>query len=168
MTAKTYYGKLTVTTTGGSYPTLAGNMASVLTGLILTVVISYIKPNDFDWEITRGINAVSEVGTPAPDSSSREQSPPGMPADKKKSALLRKMESHLNQNANLPTVIDEEKEALEDRTIMEDPTRLRGAFKFACISATILTLLMDFIIPLPMFLTDYVFFKRIPYGMGGD
>lgn len=159
VTAKTYYGELTVTTTGGSYPTLAGNMASVLTGLILTVVISYIKPDDFDWEITRGINAASEVGTPAPDSSSREQSPPGLLADKKKPAPLRKTESHLNHNSNLPTVIDEEKEALEDRAIMEDPTRLRGAFKFASISATVLTLLMDLIIPIPMFLSHYVFSK---------
>jgi Na+(H+)/acetate symporter ActP len=43
VTAKAYYGELTVTTTGEPYPTLAGNMASVLTGLILTIVISYIK-----------------------------------------------------------------------------------------------------------------------------
>ncbi|KAN0115025.1 Na+/solute symporter [Hyaloscypha variabilis] len=158
VTAKTYYGDLSVTTTGESYPTLAGNMASVLTGLIMTTVISYIKPDDFDWEITRGINAASEVGSPVGDSSSREQSPPGLPSDaEKKSCPLRKIESNLNHNSTLPTVIDEEKEAREDREIMEDPTRLRGAFKFACISATALTLLMDFIIPIPMFLSHYVF-----------
>ncbi|KAH8793946.1 Sodium:solute symporter family-domain-containing protein [Hyaloscypha finlandica] len=158
VTAKTYYGELTVTTTGGSYPTLAGNMASVLTGLILTVVISYINPDDFDWEITRGINASSEVGTPVPDSSSQEQSPSRLPQDtKKEPSPLRKTESNLNHNSTLPTVLDEGKEALEDRAIMEDPTRLRGAFRFACISATVLTLLMDFVIPIPMFLSHYVF-----------
>jgi len=165
VTAKTYYGELSVTTTGGSYPTLAGNMASVLTGLIVTTIISYIKPDDFDWEITRGINAASEVGTPAPDSSSREQSPRGLPSDnEKKSRPLRKIGSNLNHNSTLPTVIDEEKEAREDREIMEDPTRLRGAFKFACISATVLTLLMDFIIPIPMFLSHYVFSRGFLTG----
>ena len=158
VTAKAYYGELTVTTTGGSYPTLAGNMASVLTGLILTAVISYINPDDFDWEITRGINASSEVGTPVPDSSSQEQSPSRLPQDtKKEPSPLRKTESNLNHNSTLPTVLDEQKEALEDRAIMEDPTRLRGAFRFACISATVLTLLMDFVIPIPMFLSHYVF-----------
>lgn len=40
VTAKTLYGELTVATTESSYPTLAGNLASVLTGLILTLVIS--------------------------------------------------------------------------------------------------------------------------------
>ncbi|KAH6720051.1 hypothetical protein BKA61DRAFT_628974 [Leptodontidium sp. MPI-SDFR-AT-0119] len=34
------YRELTITTTGSSYPTLAGNLAGVLTGLILTLVIS--------------------------------------------------------------------------------------------------------------------------------
>jgi urea-proton symporter len=165
VTAKTYYGELSVTTTGGSYPTLAGNMASVLTGLFLTVVISYIRPDDFDWEITRSINAASEVGTPAPDSSSRERSPSRLPQDtKKKPAPLDKIESNLNHNSTLLTVLDEGKEALEDRAIMEDPTRLRGAFKFACISATVLTLLMDFAIPIPMFLSHYVFSSRFFTG----
>ncbi len=120
------------------------------------------QPDDFDWEITRGINAASHVGTPALDSSSREQSPPRLPGDKEKKPAplpLRNTESNLNRNANLPTVMDEEKEAMEDRAIMEDPTRLRGAFKFACISATTLTLLMDFVIPIPMFLSHYVFSK---------
>jgi urea-proton symporter len=35
VTAQTYYGELTVATTGDSYPTLAGDMVSVLTGLLL-------------------------------------------------------------------------------------------------------------------------------------
>jgi hypothetical protein len=60
--AKKLYGELTVTTTGSSYATLAGNMAGVLIGLFLTVVISYIKPDNFDWEVTRQINISPIVG----------------------------------------------------------------------------------------------------------
>lgn len=74
----------------------------------------------------------------------------------KKCRLLRKIESNLNRNDTLPTVIDEEKEALEDHANgRSHPSH--GAFKFASISATILTLLIDFIIPIPMFLSHYVF-----------
>jgi hypothetical protein len=62
-----------------------------------------------------------------------------------------------NHNSTLPTVIDEEKEALEDAAILEDRTRLKGALMFAYVSATVLTLLMCFIIPLPMFLSHYIF-----------
>ncbi|KAK8207884.1 hypothetical protein M8818_004137 [Zalaria obscura] len=54
--AKVYYGELTVATTGANYPTLAGNMAGVLTGWIVSTVVSLIKPDKFDWEITRSIN----------------------------------------------------------------------------------------------------------------
>lgn len=52
-----------------------------------------------------------------------------------------------------------EREALENEAIMEDPALLRGAFKFAAISSIILTLLMDFVIPIPMFLSHYKFSK---------
>lgn len=38
-TAKQYYGKLTVKTTKLEYPTLAGNLAAIMTGLI-----SLVKP----------------------------------------------------------------------------------------------------------------------------
>ncbi|PSS25659.1 hypothetical protein M430DRAFT_134300 [Amorphotheca resinae ATCC 22711] len=132
--AKQYYGELTVATTGASYPTLAGNMAGVLTGLIVTVVISYIKPDDFDWEITRSFNAQSVSSTHPPTQ---------VPAPK----------------SVLPTIIDEEKEALEDAAVLEDPKRLNGALRVAVVSSTVLTLLMLIIIPIPMFLTHYIFSK---------
>lgn len=159
--AKVYYGELTVTTTGASYPTLAGNMAAVLTGLILTVVVSYIKPDDFDWAITRGINKVTEAATPATDRESLEQNQveASDPEKKTSSAPHTSIVSNLAPHSTLPTILHEDAEELEDQAIMEDPTRLKGAFRFACISATILTLLMDFIIPLPMFLSHYIFSK---------
>jgi Na+(H+)/acetate symporter ActP len=61
--AKTLYGELTVTTTESSYATLAGSLAGVLIGLFLTVVISYIKPDNFDQKVTRQINTSPIVGT---------------------------------------------------------------------------------------------------------
>lgn len=132
-TAHVYFGELTVTTTGESFSTLAGNMAAVLTGLILTLTISLIKPDDFDWEITRSINKaiiiIDEKGEPGLDHST-------------------------------PIVIHEDKEALEDAGTMEDPTKLRRAFKTAVILAVVLTLIMDFIIPIPMFLSHYIYSEK--------
>lgn len=46
--AKVYYGELSVKTTGMEYPTLAGNLAAIMTGLIVSVVVSLVKPDDFN------------------------------------------------------------------------------------------------------------------------
>jgi Na+/proline symporter len=164
--AKQYYGELTVATTGASYPTLAGNMAGVLTGLIVTVVISYIKPDDFDWEITRSFNAVNT--SPVDEAAaldSQDQSLAGTDSEEKKVDHEQSVSSTHPPTqvpapkSVLPTIIDEEKEALEDAAVLEDPKRLNGALRVAVVSSTVLTLLMLIIIPIPMFLTHYIFSK---------
>jgi hypothetical protein len=128
--AKVHYGSINIVTTAGSYPTLAGNMASVLTGLILTVVVSYIKPDDFDWDITRAINAPE---------------------------LRHATEPISEANHYLATVRDEEKEMIEDTELIEDPQKLQGTFIMAVIVSGVLSFVMDFVIPIPMFLSHYVF-----------
>ncbi|KAJ9235297.1 hypothetical protein DTO271D3_9079 [Paecilomyces variotii] len=135
---KVYYGELNVTTTGQSYPTLAGNMAAVLTGLLVSVVVSVIKPDDFDWEITRAINA---------------------PAAGENPIIVQTGGEDPNHNHNLQTVQDEEKEMIEDEAVVDDPKRLRRAFILAVTASTVLSFIMDFLIPIPMFLSHYVFSK---------
>ncbi|KAJ9380295.1 hypothetical protein DTO063F5_6742 [Paecilomyces variotii] len=135
---KVYYGELNVTTTGQSYPTLAGNMAAVLTGLLVSVVVSVIKPDDFDWEITRAINA---------------------PAAGENPIIVQTGGEDPNHNHNLQTVQDEEKEMIEDEAVIDDPKRLRRAFILAVTASTVLSFIMDFLIPIPMFLSHYVFSK---------
>ena len=39
----------------------------------------------------------------------------------------------------------------------DDPRTLRRAFKLACISAFVLTFIMDFLVPMPMFFSEYIF-----------
>lgn len=166
VTAKALYGELTITTTGSSYPTLAGNLASVLTGLGLTLVISSIKPDNFDWEVTRGINAPATEGMPSSEPSSGEQSPPSGVQDWEKHAACteNKNPPNLTHNTSCQIKNEEQREALEDEAILEDPTLLRGAFRFAVVSSIILTLLMDFIIPMPMFFSHYIFSKGFFIG----
>jgi hypothetical protein len=150
-TAKHYYGEITVETTGLSYPTLAGNLASIMTGLIVTVTISLIKPDNFDWEITRAINAVVVDGTAPRDTSSPELSDSGEKKDTPEVSAppATTHDSHAELPPHLaPTAKDE-----------DDPKTLRRAFKLACISAFVLTFILDFLLPMPMFFSEYVFSK---------
>jgi len=141
VTAYQYYGELSVTTTGMEYPTLAGNLAAIMTGLIVSVCVSFAKPEPFDWDTTRLINAppMSAAGTPSVASLEKEK------------------DGNPNKNSDLPTVRDEEKEMIEDEIAIEEPAKLRRAFKVACIASFLLTFSMDFLIPIPMFLSHYVF-----------
>lgn len=154
--AKSQYGELTVDSTGANYPTLAGNMASVLAGLILTLVVSFIRPDDFDWEITRGYNR-----TPMSSSTASVTAPDLDLAASVKSPVMEK--SSISTKAakedrdHLPTVVDEEKAAMEDAAILEDPTLLKGALRDAYIASITLTLIMMLIVPIPLFLSHYVF-----------
>ncbi|KAL9070271.1 MAG: hypothetical protein Q9161_004964 [Pseudevernia consocians] len=142
VTAHQYYGSLSVSTTGMEYPTLAGNLAALITGLIITVAVSLAKPEPFDWDTTRSINAPSSlIATPSSGSIDKEENEKDNP----------------NQNSNLPTVRDEEQEMREDQLAVEEPKKLRRAFKVACIASFLLTFSMDFLIPIPMFLSHYIF-----------
>ena len=154
--AKVYYGKLTVTTTGMEYPTLAGNLAAIMTGLIVTVVVSLIKPDDFDWEITRAINAepaLEGVITPgdASPSSTLAEGPEGDASahSEKKSAL--------EDPSSAPATADLERHKSFDAVAEENPSALRSAFKLACIASFVIPFVMDFLVPIPMFLSHYVF-----------
>lgn len=148
-TAKHYYGEITVETTGLSYPTLAGNLASIMTGLIVTTTISLIKPANFDWEITRAINAVVTDGTTPP----RDASTPELPdASEKKDVAETTAPPAKSEpsQGNLPSHLAPTSEE-------DDPRTLRRAFKLACISAFVLTFILDFLLPMPMFFSGYIF-----------
>ncbi|KIW95404.1 uncharacterized protein Z519_03988 [Cladophialophora bantiana CBS 173.52] len=173
--AKVYYGELNLTTTGSNYATLAGNLAAIMTGLIVSVVVSLLKPDDYDWSSTRAINAASAHGElegttpPAADSSrsSTTQSSGGEGVAEKKDAIKSVSEAptsappdekHLTTTATKdPIRADEERQMSLDAAIEEHPSRLRAAFKLACVASFVLPFIMDFLIPIPMFLSHYVF-----------
>ncbi|MCJ1360295.1 MAG: hypothetical protein MMC33_010300 [Icmadophila ericetorum] len=137
VTAKQYYGTLTIATTGNEYPTLAGNLAAIMTGLIVTYVVSIAKPAPFDWEVTRNMNAIASISSTTTTIVNGDDISSG--------------------KHDLPTVQDEEKQAREDRLLEEEPSKLRSAFKLAVIASFLLTFIMDFLIPIPMFLSHYIF-----------
>ncbi|KAF2447621.1 Na+/solute symporter [Karstenula rhodostoma CBS 690.94] len=152
-TAYQYYGEITVATTGTEYATLAGCLASIMTGLIVTVVITYIKPDDFDWEITRAINAVPTiqgVGQDVPDS------PRSTPDGEKPSHLTPTSKSSTSSPSH---ELDTETATPISSPQDDSPSSLRSAFKLACISSFLLTFVLDFLLPMPMFFSHYIFSK---------
>jgi Na+/proline symporter len=157
VTAKQYYGPLSIATTGLEYPTLAGNLAAVMTGLIVSVAVSLIRPDKipFDWETTRSINAVitsdSDYNTTAV---ATPQNEPALNPEKEnpEADAVPKDLAHPQADGR-----EEDKEAAIDHAIEGEPAALRSAFKLACIASFVLPLIMDFLIPIPMFLSHYVF-----------
>lgn len=156
-TAYHYYGEITVTTTGTEYATLAGNLAAIMTGLIVTTIVSLIKPDDFDWEITRAINAV-------PVSEGVRQTGDETPTD----AAPCSLDHEKDTKSTPPSPIDTSTTAtpFETEAVLstpqgsdDSPSSLRSAFKLACISSFVLTFILDFLLPMPMFFSHYVFSK---------
>lgn len=155
VTAQCYHGEITVASTGQNYPTLAGNVAAITVGGIVTVTMSLIKPDDFDWEITRAINALpvttgldtTRPGTETPNSDTLSGG-----IDEKKAEA-----STPNQNSGQCSATDAEAALHISYGGEDSPSSLRGAFKLACISSLVLAFLMDFLIPMPMFFSHYIF-----------
>lgn len=155
-TAKQYYGEISVHTTGLEYPTLAGNLAAIMTGLIVSVCVSLSKPDNFDWEITRAINAlpVTQGTRPEGEATPKEEANEKDGEDEKKPAS-----SNPLPNASAVITAEEEKALHVEIGVEDHPAKLRAAFKLACIASFVLTFIMDFLVPMPMFFTHYIFSK---------
>jgi len=163
-TAKQYYGAISVATTGMEYPTLAGNLAAIMTGLIVTVSVSMVNPDDFDWEVTRAINAVPITQGMAPEGSTTPKEDIAAPnetgkTDEKVSSAPSPTPSFPIPPPHAPTISTEESALHISIGASDEPHKLRAAFKLAVISATVITFIMDFLVPMPMFFSHYIFSK---------
>lgn len=165
VTAKAYYGELTIESTGSPYPTLAGNSSSFMVGLIVSVGVSYIKPDDFDWAITRAINSETTDGMPVV-TGLQEQAKESETNDEKKGSGGGDSGQTTDREADVPATPPspvssngqmDDKEMLEDAQFLESPVALRKAYVLALILSIILTSLMCFLIPIPMFLSHYIY-----------
>jgi len=128
--AKVYYGELTISTTGSNYPTLAGNIAAIMTGLIVTVSVSLSFPDKTaseNWTTTRSINAENR-------NIAEEKHDP-----------------------SLATVAAQDAELAAMEAIEEEPRKLKGALKLAIGASFAISFVMDFLVPMPMFFSHYIF-----------
>lgn len=158
VTAKQYFGELTVASTGQEYSTLAGNLAAILTGLIVTVAVSLVKPQNFDWSITRAINArpldemVAEEVSPSPQSVGQAgkigmtapvQAPTAIDDEEKEKS---EAGTETPPTAEMARAQEQDAEMKADAEIEEHPSSLRRAFFIACIASFVLTFIMDFLV----------------------
>lgn len=102
--------------------------------MVLTPLITYIKPDNFDWEIFKQIK--SDVGT------------------------LEDLQSRRHHDTTTTAPIEEEEKAHDDeRHDQEINARLLVARKKAGICCVVLCLSFCILWPIPMYATDYVFSK---------
>lgn len=149
-TATLNNSQLNVTTTGGLLEMLAGNLASIGVGAIVTVATSLIWPDDFDFEATRAIN-----------------NPQYHPGEKGSSANSRGSQDDIDEKKQDPDaevitepVISSEAAAEEEAKEL-DPAALKKSFRLAAWSSVALTLILLIIVPLPLF------FAQTIYGVRG-
>ncbi|KAJ3572446.1 hypothetical protein NP233_g3079 [Leucocoprinus birnbaumii] len=138
-TAKLNGGAINVETLGGDFESLAGNVASILSGAIVAFITSFIWPDNYDWEATRKLNMPGS--SPAVDSASSENEA----TDEKKTEVTTKAVSVADSLA-----------AAEQENELE-PAKLNKAFRFASWSSIALFVVLILLVPLPLFGSAHVY-----------
>ncbi|KAG2350176.1 Na+/solute symporter [Suillus weaverae] len=145
--AKTYYGELTIATTGLMYPNLAGNLGACCSGAIISAIVTLIKPdNEFDWSATKRINPrareMDRKQATLPDSVSASGSDSPVEKEKQESATADVASAKDDITIDVPA---------------EEYAELQRSLKVATWASLTLTFIVLFLIPIPMFLSHYVF-----------
>jgi hypothetical protein len=137
-----------VTTSGGDYEMLAGNLAAIGVGGIISVVWSYLRPDNFSFDVTRALNAPTHVHR-THTTGSGTHTPP---EDEKK---------HSDVGSGDVRIVPAEDDEKHDRGVTHeedlDPVALKGAFRFAAWSSVGLLVVMIIVIPFPLFFSQVVF-----------
>jgi len=150
-------GEITIATTGADYPMLAGNLASLGTGVIVSVIATLIWPENCDFALVQE-KIRSSNGKSGPifvektsmdggghSSSEGEQGKEGTdtPKDPASTTVVKEEEG-------AEIVIAGTGESLHD---------LDKAFRFAAYFSVSLAIILLVLIPLPLFFTSYIFTK---------
>ncbi|KAJ1304410.1 hypothetical protein OPQ81_005558 [Rhizoctonia solani] len=139
---------INVTTSGGDYEMLAGNLAAIGVGGIISVVWSYLRPDDFSFDVTRALNAPTRTHG-APTTGSGTHTPP---EDEKKQSDIGSGDVRI-----IPAEDDEKHDQGVTHDEDLDPVALKGAFRFAAWSSIGLLIVMIIVIPFPLFFSQVVF-----------
>ncbi|KAL4252377.1 sodium:solute symporter (SSF) family protein [Abortiporus biennis] len=142
---------INVTTSGGDFEMLAGNLASIGVGGIVTCVSSILWPDNFDFDITRAINAPTST-TPSPSDEKTQPTLGSTEYEKKRESVSDDDVISITSTTNRRS-----SEGLDNDL---DPVALNKAFKFAAWSSIILLVVMLLVIPLPLFFAHTIFGVR--------
>ncbi|KZV83522.1 Na+/solute symporter [Exidia glandulosa HHB12029] len=143
-------GTINVVTSGGDLEMLAGNLASIGVGGIVAVVTSWLRPDNFDFEITRAINSPHHHHAEATE----VEAEPVEPTKEKEASDAKRDTESASASDDVPDVGKTDENEL-------DPVGLKKAFRFAVWSSVVLLVVLILLIPLPLF------FAQTVYGVGG-
>jgi len=142
---------INVVTSGGNYPMLTGNLVAIAVGGIISVGVSLIWPEDFNFDLTRAINSPAPKADPAADE------------EEKDGAISEKKASTEAAHHVVPADVEGERldEARHETGITSaadlDREALEKAFRFAFWSSIVLLIILVIIIPLALFGSSVVY-----------
>ncbi|KAK4054470.1 hypothetical protein OIV83_000964 [Microbotryomycetes sp. JL201] len=149
VTAKTEFGAINMDTTGENYSMLAGNLAAIGVGTIVSVIGSLMFPDHYDFVATRALHAeehrtatnkpVIQTALESPLSLEKDESKDGTPVTDLKSAQASIADESLDEN--------------------DDPILLGKAFKMAVRASVAAFVVLILCIPLPLFFSSHQFSK---------
>ncbi|KAF5311547.1 hypothetical protein D9758_017936 [Tetrapyrgos nigripes] len=141
------YGTINIENLAKPYSALCSGLTGLLLSGVITVGLTLLRPDNYDFKGTRAIanlDVTAEPGSPTVIQSSDSGS------DKEKEDI----EAHVANVVTLP----EDGIRLVDGSIVSRSV-LQTNFKRAAIYSTILTAIVTIIVPLPMFFSHYIYGK---------
>jgi Na+/proline symporter len=131
------YGEISVLSTSQNYPMMSGNIVALISPIFVTVTISLIKPDNFNFDTTRAIQRVDD---------SKQEEPV--------SGDFNEGEQASSSNNSSTTA-----EGVQNITTDEEELAMAKSSRFAKVCSIILSLILVVLWPLPMFFSKYVFSK---------
>ncbi|GAA5933076.1 sodium:solute symporter family protein [Sporobolomyces koalae] len=159
------YGAINVPNLALPYSAVSGASAGLVMSTLATLIITFIKPDNYDWTGTRAIAIASD------DASIKthiEEEPVASGLDSA-AAFEKKDETPVSGLAQAPALVNERdgEEACSDVPEHEaelDRDMLNKVFKKATWGSGLIAVIITFIIPLPLFFSHYIFSRHFFTG----
>ncbi|GAA5990725.1 hypothetical protein JCM5350_007342, partial [Sporobolomyces pararoseus] len=163
------YGSINVPNLAQPYSAVSGASAGLVMSTLATIIITLIKPDNYDWSGTRAIRLASDddVSIKTHLEESNETSSNDHDFESKKTTKLPTTEI-----TSTPELIAEKLDSQNDGKVGGeeeeeeelDREMLRKVFKKATWGSAILAIIVTVIIPLPLFFSHYIFSRKFFTG----
>lgn len=146
-------GEISVSTTGQDYPMLAGNLASIGVGTIISVIATLLWPENFDFSVTR---ARSDIPTSTLDMMHEDAALDNRDSEK---SPLPGNEKEIVSTPSTPHIEGAKELSEEVKGEGVDENGLKRSFRLAVWSSVTLFVVLMLVIPLPLFFSEHVYSK---------
>ncbi|KAJ3937196.1 MAG: urea transporter [Lentinula lateritia] len=164
-TARAVGGEITVDTLSNQWASFAGGATAIISGGVLSITHSLLRPANFDWEKTRNLTVVKEIEIDE-DRDGGSLSNNGLPSSVVHNVLgaEKKRDPSIVDIESLPRSTND---AAGIRDAKLDMTALEKTFKRYTLIFGFLALIITIIIPVPLGAAPYVFSPRFFAGIVG-